>query len=162
MADVSILDLISGSSDVPPEVLAPKGDYQLRIKGAYFSHNDESGNKGIMLSYQFTEYPNYSEFIDFLNLPMPEDTETNRNKKLRRIDEFKRAFSAQPSLDPNLGEFYKLGSKEEAKAFNEGKLSALEGLTGWATVEMGKDKNNVDQNKIKGSPFNTGGYLVRR
>jgi len=162
MADVSILDLISGSSDVPPEVLAPKGDYQLRIKGAYFNFNDESGNKGILLNLQFTEYPNYSEFMDFLNLPMPDDTEANRNKKLRRIDEFKKAFSAPPNLDPNLGEFYKLGSKEEVKAFNEGKLSALEGLTGWATVEQASDEKRGMQNKIKGSPFNTGGYLVKR
>lgn len=162
MSDISILDLISGSSNIPPEVLAPKGDYQVKIKQGYFLVNEESGNKSIMLTFTFTEYPNYSEFTDFLSLPMPDDTEANRNKKLRRLDEVKKTFSMKPHIDDRLGEFYKCSTKDEVKGINEGKLSDVEGLTGWVSVEQKQDNVRGPQNIVKGSPFNTGGYLVKR
>jgi hypothetical protein len=150
----SILDLIAGAKDIPPEVLAPKGDYQLRIRGVWYKQNEETGNKGLSVSLEFVEYPNYSEFFDNLNLPMADDSEGLLNKKLRRIEEFNSCFGITPDMWEELGPLYEGEEK--------GQIEKLTGLIGWAAIDKDKDRNGVLVNKIKGSPFNLGGYLKRR
>jgi len=161
MSDFSILDVISGSSDVPPLRLAPKGDYKLRIRGAWYKRKEreEDGKitKSILVCLEFIEFPDYPEILDTLYLPIQGDSDKNINSNLRRIEEFKKCFSTPRELAPELGSAYQDDSVEKEE------LESLQGLEGWVSVSNETNKlSKTQENRVKGSPFNTGGYLQPR
>lgn len=148
---MNILDEIKRSRDMEPETLAPDGEYQLVVNRATY-YVGGSGKKMIMLNFGFVR-ESYQEFLEVLFLPDGEDPK-NDSKNLRRIAEFNRSFGADESNYNELGSLY--------DGQDSGELYGLVGLSGWAKVINTKDKNGDPVNKIKGSPFSTGGYLPKR
>ena len=92
--------------------------------------NDKNGTPYLMPWFEDSEDPNVEDWNDYLPLPIGDDTEKEKGKKLRRLKAFDDAFG--------LGIFNGSFNVEDAK-----------GATGWMLVGIGKSQDGEDNNKVK-------------